>query len=76
MATKCWMASLNFALITKKWGVACQSESIQMDSSCYKQCKSSKFKSNANWYGWALSSHVYPEPLPIAAREKGLVWFN
>ncbi len=45
--TKCWMASLNFALI-KKWGVACQSESIQMDSSCYKQCKSSKFKSNAN----------------------------
>ncbi len=25
------------------------------------------------WYGWALSSLVYPDPLPIAAREKGLV---
>ncbi len=24
-------------------------------------------------YGWALSSLAYPDPLPIAAREKGLV---
>ncbi len=50
----------------KKRGVACQSESIQMDSFCYKQCKSSKCKSKCKqWcrkmirYGWAQRASFF-----------------
>ncbi len=50
----------------KKGGVACQSENIQMDSFCYKQCKSSKFKSKCKqWcrkmirYGWARRASFF-----------------
>ncbi len=57
MASKCWMASLNFALITKMG--CCLPVRMYSDGLLLLQtklCKSSKFKSNANsgvgrWFG-------------------------